>query len=197
MKKGGLGTNAYELESYCPYDQMMDQQSVRNMFISYPSQSIMSSHNSDDGSINFRAEPILESEKGERYTTIISCLEGKAKYVVGTSFRKMQIYNETFSTKRSLSLESCLVCGISSHEKIYMALENKSLLQMNSYSQEIKPMGRTSNHVTKMLIYRDKVLLTAQFNGIVEAHDLKRGEVVKSIDFTHFLKVNDIILTAV
>ena len=155
----------------------------------------MSSHNSEDGSINFRAEAIIESERGERFTSIISCLEGKAKYVIGTSTRKIQIYNETFSTKRSMSLESSLICGISSHEKIYMALENKQLLQMNSYSQEIKPMGSTSNHVTKMLVCRDKVLLTAQFNGVVEAHDLKRGEVIKSIDYTHFLKINDIILT--
>lgn len=68
---------------------------------------------------------------------------------------------------------------------------------MNSYSQEIKSMGNTSNHVTKMLMYRDKILLTAQFNGIIEAHDLKKGDILKKIDFTHFLKINDIVLTAV
>lgn len=88
----------------------------------------MSSHNSYSGDINFRAESIIESEKGERYTAVIACLEGKAKFIVGTSFRKIQIYNDTFTTKRSMKLDSNLLCGVSSHEKIYMALENKSLI---------------------------------------------------------------------
>jgi hypothetical protein len=53
---------------------------------------------------------------------------------------------------------------------------------MNSYSYEMKDLGKTLNHVTKILVYKDKVLLTAQFNGIVEAHDLKKGNILKRIE---------------
>eukprot|EP00347_Sterkiella_histriomuscorum_P003569 403363786 len=177
-----------------PYNEL-DQQSIKNFFISYPSQSEVSSQQSNDVGMNFRAEKVLQCEKNERYTAVVIGQEGKVRYILGTNQKKIQAYNENFSSQRTFVLDHFLVCGISNHEKFYLALQNKQLITMNSYSYEIKDFGKTSNHVTKMLVYRDKFLITAQFNGTIETLDIKRGKILKRIEYPHFLKINDIILT--
>lgn len=89
------------------------------------------------------------------------CLEGKVRFLMGTSMKKIQAYNESFTSQRTFVLDYCVTCGVSNHEKFYLALDNKQLITMNSYSYEIKDLGKTVNHVTKMLVYKDRFLLSA------------------------------------
>lgn len=75
--------------------------------------------------MNFRAEKLLQCEKNERYTTIVMCNEGKVRFLLATNMKKIQAFNDSFSSSRTFVLDCTVNCGVSNHEKFYLALDNK------------------------------------------------------------------------
>ncbi|CDW77383.1 UNKNOWN [Stylonychia lemnae] len=192
--QGNSMPQQYEFEmGLAPYNNF-DQQSIRNLFVSYPSQSVVSSQMSEID-LNFKAEKIIQSEHSEKYSCVVSSIEGKARFIIATNTNKLLVYNEKFTSQKTFVIASQAIAGVSNREKFYLALENQELISMNAYTFEIKELGKTTNQVVKLVTFKDKFLLAGEKDGLIDILDIKRGKVMMQISLACKLQINDLFVS--